>query len=204
MDDLTASQLQQRLDRFNGGDPLARDELLALAQGRLRRLAAVMWRDFARLHAFAELDDLLQNAALRIMRRLESHTIPDVPGFLALAGREMRRELLDMCRHYFGPEGDGARLAALPLDATCSAGEIKPGEPSTYDPQRLALWKEFHAQVETLPVEERMVFDLLYYHELSQTEAAAVLGVSLATVKRRWLAARLRLQDALPLDGPST
>jgi hypothetical protein len=37
---------------------------------------------------------------------------------------------------------------------------------------------------------------LLWYHDMSQVEAAAVLNVSLATVKRWWLSARLRLQPA--------
>lgn len=41
---------------------------------------------------------------------------------------------------------------------------------------------------------------LLWYEGLSQPEAAAALGVSLATVKRRWQAARLALYDLLAAD----
>ena len=55
-------------------------------------------------------------------------------------------------------------------------------------PLRLAAWTELHEQVEALPPEEREAFDLLYYQDLPQAEAAQVLGVSLATLKRRWLA----------------
>ena len=54
------------------------------------------------------------------------------------------------------------------------------------DPANLAAWAEFHAQVEHLPEEQREVFDLLWYQELSQAEAATLLGVSERTVKRRW------------------
>jgi DNA-directed RNA polymerase specialized sigma24 family protein len=50
--------------------------------------------------------------------------------------------------------------------------------------------------VEALPVQEREVFGLLWYHCMSQAESAAVLNVSLATVKCWWLSARLRLQAA--------
>jgi DNA-directed RNA polymerase specialized sigma24 family protein len=39
--------------------------------------------------------------------------------------------------------------------------------------------------------------NLLYYHGMSQIEAAAVLGVSDKTVRRRWQRARLALADAL-------
>ncbi len=54
-----------------------------------------------------------------------------------------------------------------------------------------------HEQVERLPPEEREVFDLCWYHDLTQEEAAAALGVSVRTIKRRWLRARLRLQELL-------
>lgn len=45
--------------------------------------------------------------------------------------------------------------------------------------------------------EQREIVNLLWYEGLSQPEAAAVLGVSLATVKRRWQAARLALYQKL-------
>jgi RNA polymerase sigma-70 factor (ECF subfamily) len=64
---------------------------------------------------------------------------------------------------------------------------------STYEPTRLARWAEFHRQVEALPDEERDVFELLWYQELTQAEAAAVLGVAEVTVRRRWMSARARL-----------
>ena len=67
------------------------------------------------------------------------------------------------------------------------------------DPANLAAWAEFHAQVDRLPAEEREVFDLLWYQELSQAEVASLLNVSPRTVKRRWAAARLRLHKIL--DG---
>ena len=65
------------------------------------------------------------------------------------------------------------------------------------EPAELAAWAEFHAQVERLPDDERAAFDLLWYQELSQAEAAEPPGISLRTVKRRWASARLRLQGVL-------
>jgi DNA-directed RNA polymerase specialized sigma24 family protein len=38
---------------------------------------------------------------------------------------------------------------------------------------------------------------LLWYQELTQGEAAALLGISAATIRRRWLAARRRLLQTL-------
>ena len=64
---------------------------------------------------------------------------------------------------------------------------------ATLDPQRISEWGEFHEQIEALPEPQRELFDLLWYHGLSQQEAADVLQVSTRTVKRAWREARLRL-----------
>ena len=41
-----------------------------------------------------------------------------------------------------------------------------------------------------LPDDLREVFDLLWYQEMLQSEAAAILGISVPTVKLRWMKAR--------------
>jgi RNA polymerase sigma-70 factor (ECF subfamily) len=46
-------------------------------------------------------------------------------------------------------------------------------------------------------LEKRQAFDLLFYQGLSQEESAAVLGVSVRTLKRRWREARLDLAEAM-------
>ena len=57
-------------------------------------------------------------------------------------------------------------------------------------------------QVAALPEEEREVFDLLWYQGLPQAEAADLLHVNVRTIKRRWLSARMKLQDALQGEMP--
>ena len=71
----------------------------------------------------------------------------------------------------------------------------QPGD-VTHDPQDLAIWREFHERVQALPDQEREVVDLLWYQELSQEEAAQILGVEKSTARRRWRA-RIKLKDAL-------
>ena len=89
-----------------------------------------------------------------------------------------------------------------------SAASVDPDAPpdpaghESLDPGRLAIWSEFHRQVEALPDEEQAVFDLLWYQGLSQAAAAAVLGVNERTVKRRWQSARVKLHDALEGEAP--
>jgi RNA polymerase sigma factor (sigma-70 family) len=198
----TTTELRTCLEWLRAGDPRARAALIARAGERLRRLARRRLGEFARVRRFEDTDDVLQNALLRLLRRLEVHTPATAAEFFALAGREIRRELLDLTRHYFGPLGAGRReTAPTPADtATGRAPDVGPAE-DTLDPSRLAAWTELHRQVERLPEEQRAVFDLLWYHDLTRAEAAAVLGVSEPTVKRRWLEARLRLQAALGGDA---
>ena len=62
------------------------------------------------------------------------------------------------------------------------------------------------AKIGELPEEEREAFDLVRVQGMTQTEAAEVLGISTATVKRR-LSRGLRLlteqlADLRPGDGP--
>ena len=57
-------------------------------------------------------------------------------------------------------------------------------------------WTEFHEQIEALPEEEREVFNLVWYQQLTHEQAAEVLGVTTRTVRRRWQDARYRLCKA--------
>ncbi|MFO0844469.1 MAG: hypothetical protein U0797_19080 [Gemmataceae bacterium] len=72
----------------------------------------------------------------------------------------------------------------------------------SHDPQRLAGWSEFHAAIEKLPAEEREVFDLLWYHELPQAEAAGAAGcVGAAPCSAAGCSARRLLAGVLPAEG---
>jgi RNA polymerase sigma-70 factor (ECF subfamily) len=196
MSDTTAADLYACLTRLRAGDPKARDALLDRAYDRLRRLAHRQMRAFDRVRRFDDTDDVLQNAAVRLLRRLEAHPPADPAEFFTLAAREIRRELLDLVRTHYGPLGAGRREANPPDPGPAA----DPGQ-TTHTPDRLAQWREFHEAVERLPDAERAVFDLLWYQGLTRPEAAAVLGVSVPTVQRRWLDARLLLRKSLPRDA---
>ena len=88
--------------------------------------------------------------------------------------------------------GDSDGCSLSPLDC---AGEM------TQNPLRLAQWKELHEGIESLPEPLREMFDLLWYNELSQDQAADIVGVSTRQIKRRWRDAKLALADALGGDA---
>jgi RNA polymerase sigma-70 factor (ECF subfamily) len=192
------TQLQAWIARMNAGDNAAKNELLRYAYERLRCLARKMLRqDFPRLKNWEETDDVLQNAALRLDRALGVVPVASAAEFFRLAATAIRRELLDLARHY-QPGREAAAGSASPLaESSGNAPSAADPSDSTYEPSRLEAWTEFHNQVEALPAEERAVFDLLWYEGLEQSEAAACLGVPRATVQRHWLKARLRLKAIL-------
>jgi RNA polymerase sigma-70 factor (ECF subfamily) len=147
---------------------------------------------------------VLQNAAIRLHRTLRQLPVETARDFFRLAALNIRRELLDLAKHYYGPQGHGAHHVTRGPGDTASGDGPWAEAPAdlSREPSRLAAWGEFHERIGALPDEEREVFDLLWYQGLSQAEAAELLGVSERTVKRRWQAARLKLHDALGGEVP--
>src|SRR5881227_1973174 len=177
---LNTRQLVHCLERMRGGDARARDELLGHVCDRLRRLTRKMLRGFANVKRFAETDDVLQNSLMRLLRSLETVQPQDMRQFFGLATVQIRRELIDLARHYYGPLGLGAHHASRAGDDSAAP----PPEPadSSHEPAELLSWCEFHQRIQALPADERELVDLLYYQGLPQAEAAAVLEVAVRTL----------------------
>jgi len=191
-----SQRLQPLLERLRNGDAAAGKELINVTYERFQLLARKVLRSgFTRLKRWEETDDVVQEAALRLWKALESVKPNSVKDFLNLGSVHIRRELLDLCRRYFGRKsaaGPPGMPAASPAHA---AGEL--AEDLTGRDEAVGEAVEFHELVERLPEDEREVVGLLYYQGLTQEEAAEVLNVDRSTVKRRWRAARLKLGAAL-------
>jgi RNA polymerase sigma-70 factor (ECF subfamily) len=182
-------QLQVLLDALKDGDDGARAELIEYAGERLRRLTKKMLRKYRRLERWEELDDVLQHALLRLHASLAEVRPDSAVQFFGLAATQIRRTLIDLARHHFGPEGLGAQNYT---DIRHADGHNSVSEPAT-----LQQWTEFYEALDGLPREEREVVDLLWFDGFSQVEAATLLKVSERTVRRRWYSARYLLYTAL-------
>lgn len=180
------------VDRMRAGDRAATDELLRAACYRLERLARKMLSHYPDVRRWADTGDVLQNALLRLLRSLEQVRPNSTRDFFGLAAEQMRRELLDLARHFRGP------MAADRHESGLLAGsESTPGlDPAALDPPRAELehWTAFHEGVENLPVEEREVVGLIFYHGWTQPQVAELFQVSVRTVQRWWESALLRLR----------
>jgi RNA polymerase sigma factor (sigma-70 family) len=194
-DDSQVLRVQGLLERLKAGDSKALDELLSLTYDRLNRLASSMLRAYPKVRRWDQTGDVLAGACMRLQRALADVKPDTARDFFRLAALQVRRELRDLARRYNGPHGLNTNYESH--DPVAGATPAEAASDSTYDPVRLADWSAFHEQAGALAEEARDVFDLIYYEGLSQDEVAALLGVSVKTVKRRWRDARLALYDTL-------
>ena len=194
--------LRLLLERLAAGDEQAADLLIERSVGRVRRLAHFMLKGSPRVRRWYETDDVAQAIALRLRRALREVRPASPRDFLNLAAVQVRREVCDLARHEYGPQGAGAHQATGPAGRPGDrpgGGDEAPGP----GPATQALWRDWLQFVEgSLPAEEREVFDLHHVHGLPQAEVARLLGVSVPTVRRRYRGALLRLHEATHLGPP--
>jgi len=184
------TELNARLLKHQEGVDDAREQLLEHVCDRLRILTSKMLGTFPGVRRWSETDDVLQSALLRLHRSLGSVQPSSSKEFYGLAALQIRRELLDLAKHYYGPEGIGRNHHS-------DTGSIINGNPNTAQPQNLEDWSRFHEAVNALPEKQKQVVDLLWYEGLTQDSAADLLCVSLATIKRRWAEARVSLCNSI-------
>jgi RNA polymerase sigma factor (sigma-70 family) len=211
VDDQSTAVLQGQLERAVKGDAEARQRLLEFTRDRLTRHArSLLHGRYARLEPFAQTDDVVQQLYVKILRdqdrfwvNAQGEPVRSLAEFFGHASTWTRDVLCDLLRKEYGR--DDNRPAILPLGG--SSGTGPQGEPcsSTLDGEKVRRWTEFHEAAARLPDKLRAVFDLLWYQEMSQAEAAELLGIAVRTVKLRWMKARLRVQEAFggsPFDEP--
>jgi RNA polymerase sigma factor (sigma-70 family) len=191
--------LVELLERMRRGDRDARDELIRTFQTRLGLLARKMLAKYPGVARWVDFEDLLQNSLLRLLSALESVQPDSTRAFFGLAAEQMRRELLDLGRHFYGPQGIGANHASVQDNLENSQPGLDPPDRGD-DDRDLERWCQFHQEVEKLPAYEREVVDLIYYHGWTQAEVAELFHVNVRTVRRWWESALVKLHRVLKDD----
>jgi RNA polymerase sigma-70 factor (ECF subfamily) len=192
---LHTAQLQAWAERIRAGDCAAPDELFRDTGARLEALARRMLNRFPEVRRFEQTGDVLNNALLRLLRALREVQPTSVRDFFGLAAEQIRRELIDLARHYSGPQGLGANQVVNDADSgLLGQGEaIDDGE----DSADLDCWEAFHEAVAGLPAVEREVVGLIFYHGWQHNEVAQLLQVTERSVRRHWQRACLRLNEVV-------
>lgn len=197
---LKTTELHDLVDRIQAGDRQAADVLVRRSAERLEELARKMLRDFPCVRRWEQTGDVLQNALTRLLRTLSNVTPDSVAGFFRLAAQAVRRELLDMARHYTGPWNPAAHHESLP-DASSASPLSQLAAPA--EVRNLERWAAFHEAVGRLPEDDRELIELGFYQGLSKDEIARLIGVDERTVRRRWNRATRKIANDLGDDIPS-
>jgi RNA polymerase sigma factor (TIGR02999 family) len=175
--------VSQNRSRPEAGDivPEVYKELRRLAAGYMRRE-----RPGQTLQATA----LVHEAYLRLAGADRPWT--DRNHFLAIAARAMRQILVDRAR------ARGAQKRWAGLDRV-SLAESLVG--AAHEDEMLPALDEALSRLEQIDPEQARIVELRYFAGLPIEEAAAALGISPATLKRRWALARAWLFRELS-DNP--
>ncbi len=171
---------------WSGGDRQALEELMPLVYDQLQLQASGCLKGERPGHTL-ETSGLVNEAFLRLIDQERVHW-RDRAHFFAIAGRMMRRILVDHARrHASAKRGGRVEKVALPdLD-------LVPVEPA---PDLVALDDALGALAREDP-DGAQIIELRYFGGLNREEIAAVMGVSSASVTRRWRMARAWLYDDL-------
>ena len=176
MQDREANDITALLDRWRIGDAAAANELAELVYSDLHRLAAREMRRERGEHTL-QTTALLHEAYLRILRPGPVEW-KDRAHFFAFAAQQLRRVLVDHARRSMSEKrgGDVVKFSLLDSDG---------GGIPAFDARLFAL-NEALTRLEELDPRAVKVVELRYFAGLTEAEAADVLGISVATLKRDW------------------
>jgi RNA polymerase sigma-70 factor (ECF subfamily) len=191
------------LQRAGNGDARALGELFARHRERLRRM--VQLRLDRRLQGRLDPSDVLQEAYLEVSRALADYLRnPVLPFFLwlrMLTGRKLQA----LHRHHLGTHlRDAGREVALQRGALPQASSVSLaaqllGRFTT--PSQAAVRAELQIRIQealnSMDPLDREVLALRHFEQLSNSEAAQVLGISEAAASNRFVRALKRLKKIL-------
>ena len=189
------TDVTQILSRIESGDPNAADQLLPLVYNELRKLAATRLAE-EKPGQTLQATALVHDAYLRLVGSTEESQWNSRGHFFAAAAEAMRRILVEQARRK-GRIKHGGERRRVDLDSACSVSE-----PPSLD--LLALDEALSKLASVEPAKAELV-KLRFFAGLTMSEAAAALGISLATAERHWTFARswLYAEIADPRPGPT-
>jgi RNA polymerase sigma-70 factor (ECF subfamily) len=185
------------------GDDKAVGELFERHRQRLRQMVCL--RLDRRLSGRVDPSDVLQEAYLDHSRRISEYlTNPVVPFFLWLRSLTGQR-LVDLHRHHLGAQmrdaGQEVSLyrGVLPQASSVSLANQLLGRMTTPTQAvaRAELQLRLQEALNSLDPLDREILVLRHFEELSNNEAARVLGLQKSAASKRYLRAVVRLKDLL-------
>jgi RNA polymerase sigma-70 factor (ECF subfamily) len=191
------------IERARVGDREALNALFLRHRDRLHRM--VEMRLDSRLQARIDASDVLQDAYVEVLERLEEYLRdPKIPIFLWLR-LVVGERLLKLHRHHLGTQmRDAGREVSLyrgALPAASSAalaaqllGKHTSPTQAVVRAERILRLQE---ALNTLDPLDREILSLRHFEELTAAESAEVLGIAEAAAAKRYFRALKRLKEIL-------
>ncbi len=181
------SEATQLLNAIEAGDPHAAGQLLPIVYDELRRLAAQRLAQ-EKPGQTLEPTALVHEAYLRLVGQREEQHWNGRNHFFAAAAEAMRRILVETARRKLGPK-HGGRVRRIDADLNLVAAHTPSVDLIALDEALTRLAKESPARAELVK--------LRFFLGQTVSEAAEVLGISLASAERYWTYARTWLYAEL-------
>jgi RNA polymerase sigma factor (TIGR02999 family) len=182
----SSTRINRLLADWGQGNEEAREALIPMVYNELRRQARRHLRGERPDHTL-ESAALVNEAYLRLVRQ-DAPQWQNRAHFFGVAAQLMRHILVDHARKRIAVKrGAGAPLLALDP-------ELAPAQKPGID---LVALDDALAKLAAIDPEQTRLIELRFFGGLSIEEAAVVLGVSPATVKREWVTARAWLRREL-------
>lgn len=193
---LNTDDLWYWVTELQAGRPNAAESTFRKIMDKVDRFTRGMFQQFPRVGRFVDIDDVIQNSLIRLLAAFREIRPNSRQHFYAVVNGLIRRELLDLIKHYYGPRGEGRNVSGVSVGE--HDGEHNPaGVNASGELDRLTA---FHEAVAALPVEEREVIGLMYYHGWSQSEISDLFHVNIRTVQRWQVSALTMLKERVGED----
>jgi RNA polymerase sigma-70 factor (ECF subfamily) len=203
------SEIMRLVEEAATGDDQAWAELIARHRERLRRMVAV--RMDRRLQGRIDPSDVIQEACLVASKQIANYAAnPTMPFYLWLRWITGQR-LIDQHRRHLGAQARGVNREVAFYDGTfpeTTSADLaahlmgrlnSPSQEAIRLEQTIALQEALNS----LEPIDREILALRHFEQLSNGEAAAVLGLDKSAASKRYARALIRLKDVLlPILGP--
>ncbi len=188
----TDEELEQRL---RGGDDSVMAALLERLRERLLRM--VQFRLDPRLVGRIDAEDVLQESYIEAGKRLQAYRDDDKP-FLVWIRMMTQQTMIDLHRKHLGAKMRSAgREITAPRSGTLSGFFVGHYTSPSNAVMREELRQKVEEALESMDEIDREVLLLRHFEELSNKDAAAVLGIQENAASNRYVRALVRLKGIL-------
>jgi RNA polymerase sigma-70 factor (ECF subfamily) len=197
------NETQELLDQARGGDGTAANRLLDRHRDALRRMVAL--RLDRRIQQRVDASDIVQEVLVEANRRLSDYLRNPVMPFHLWLRHMARDRLIDAHRRHRGSAkrsvdreqpaavGGGLERSTIELVAQLSDQGLTPAAAAAMH----ELQARFEAAIGGLSDQDREIVLMRHFEQLSNQEAAEVLGLTQPAASMRYLRAMRRLKSLL-------